>query len=90
MGKFRVEIERQAEDHIRKHHKAGNKGTLKRISTIIEELSEHPYTGTGQPELLKYELSGYWSRRINRKDRMIYKVDEDIVLVLVVSAMGHY
>ncbi len=90
MGKFRVEIERQAEEHIRRHHKAGNKVTLKRMSIIIEELSEHPYTGTGQPEQLKYELSGFWSRRINRKDRLVYKVDKDIVLVLVVSAMGHY
>ena len=90
MGKFRVEIERLAKDHLRRHYKAGNKTTIKRISTIIGELSEHPYTGTGKPEQLKHELSGYWSRRINRKDRLIYKVEEDIVLVLVVSAMGHY
>jgi toxin YoeB len=90
MGKFRVEIEQLAEDHLRKHYKAGNKATIKRISAIIKELSEHPYTGTGKPEQLKHELSGYWSRRINRKDRLIYKVEEDIVLVLVVSAMGNY
>lgn len=74
MGKFRVEIERLAADHLRRHYKTGNKGTINRISTIIEELSEHPYTGIGKPERLKHELSGYWSRRINRKDRLIYKV----------------
>ncbi|WP_457133250.1 type II toxin-antitoxin system YoeB family toxin [Mucilaginibacter sp. UYNi724] len=44
----------------------------------------------GNPEQLKYELAGFWSRRINRKDRLIYKVEEDIVMVFVVSAMGHY
>ncbi|WP_353135741.1 type II toxin-antitoxin system YoeB family toxin [Pseudopedobacter sp.] len=35
-------------------------------------MSETPYDGNGQPELLKYNYSGYWSRRINRKDRIIY------------------
>jgi toxin YoeB len=46
--------------------------------------------GIGQPEALKYELSGFWSRKINQKDRLIYKVEEDIVTVFVISAMGHY
>jgi len=54
------------------------------------ELTETPYTGIGNPEALKFELSGFWSRRINQKDRMIYKVEEDIVTVFVISAMGHY
>lgn len=71
MGKFRVEIEQLAEDHLRRHFKVGNKATIKRISFIIEELSEHPYTGIGKPEQLEHELSGYWSRRISRKDRLI-------------------
>jgi len=44
----------------------------------------------GNPEALKYELTGFWSRKINQKDRMIYKVDEDIVTVFVISAMSHY
>jgi toxin YoeB len=39
---------------------------------------------------LKYELAGFWSRRINQKDRLIYKVEEDLVIVFVISAMGHY
>ncbi|WP_245758433.1 type II toxin-antitoxin system YoeB family toxin [Paenimyroides ummariense] len=44
----------------------------------------------GQPEQLKYELAGYWSSRINQKDRIVYRVEEEIVMVYVVSAMGHY
>jgi len=70
--------------------KSGNKSVEKKIKTILNELKEHPYTGTGQPEQLKHELSGFWSRRINQKDRIIYSVEEEIVTVEVISAMGHY
>ena len=54
------------------------------------ELTEHPLTGSGKPEALKYELTGFWSREINSKDRLIYKVNDEMVTVLVISAMGHY
>lgn len=90
MGKFRLKIEELTENHIRKHFKSGNKATIKKIEKILSELSETPYSGTGQPEKLKYELSEYWSRRINQKDRLIYRVEEDVVTVFVISAMGHY
>mgnify|MGYP003524713361 CR=1 FL=1 len=90
MGKFRIKIEKLAQNHIEKFYKAGNKGNIKKIEKILLELSETPYSGTGQPEQLKYELTGYWSRRINQKDRIIYRVEEQIVMVYVVSAMGHY
>jgi len=53
-------------------------------------LEEHPFTGTGQPEQLKYELIGLWSRRINQKDRLIYEVNQSVVTVKVISALGHY
>jgi toxin YoeB len=46
--------------------------------------------GTGHPEPLKHDLSGLWSRHINKKDRIIYKVEEDVVTVFVLSAIGHY
>jgi 23S rRNA (cytosine1962-C5)-methyltransferase len=57
---------------------------------LLENILISPYLGIGKPEALKYELSGFWSRKINQKDRMIYKVEEDIVTVFVISAMGHY
>ncbi|MEZ4916938.1 MAG: Txe/YoeB family addiction module toxin [Chitinophagales bacterium] len=50
----------------------------------------HPCEGIGKPELLKYSLKGFWSRRINKKDRIIYKIEDEKVLVYVVSAKGHY
>lgn len=90
MGKFGIEIKPEAKKDLEKHYKSGDKASIKRIEKIIFELQETPYSGIGKPEELKYELSGYWSRRINRKDRMIYTVEEDIVIVTIVSAMGHY
>ena len=52
---------------------------------MLEELTEHPYSGIGKPEALKHQLKGYWSRRINKKDRLIYRVEEDVSTVYVLS-----
>ena len=90
MAKFRVKIEELANLHIKKHLKSGNKANIKKIEKILAELSETPFEGVGNPEPLKFELTGFWSRRINLKDRLIYFVEEEIVTVYVVSAMGHY
>ncbi|MFV8326137.1 Txe/YoeB family addiction module toxin [Flavobacterium sp. ZS1P14] len=57
---------------------------------MLEELGKTPFEGVGKPEPLKHQLAGYWSREINKKDRLIYRVEENIVTVFVVSAMGHY
>jgi len=51
---------------------------------------EHPITGTGQPEMLKHDLAGLYSRRINKKHRLVYSIKEQIVLVYVLSAWSHY
>ncbi len=89
MGKFKLKIEELAETHLKRHLKSGDKASIKKIEKILIELTETPYSGIGNPEALKYELSGFWSRKINQKDRLIYKVEEDIVTVFVISAMGH-
>lgn len=90
MGKYKVIIQPAAEKDFSKHKKFGNKTTITRIITILNELQIHPYDGIEKPEALKYELQGYWSRRINQKDHLIYKVEEEIVTVIVLSALGHY
>jgi toxin YoeB len=90
MGKYIVKIEDVARNDFKKHFHSGDKRIIKKIETVLFELSEHPYTGTGKPELLKYDLEGFWSRRLNLKHRIIYKVDEEIVTVFVIKAMGHY
>ena len=90
MGKFRLEITELAKNQIAKHIKSGNQASIKKIEKILIELTQTPYKGVGKPEQLKENLNGFWSRKINEKDRLIYTVNEDIVLVDVVSAMGHY
>ena len=89
MGKYTLVISSKARKEIQLHYKSGNKTVIRRIEQIFLELSNTPYQGAGNPESLKYNLAGYWSRRINKKDRIIYKVYENKVLVLVVSAIGH-
>ncbi len=90
MGKFRIKIEDLALKQLKQHYKSGDKGSIKKLEKILLELSETPFVGVGNPEPLKHSLNGYWSRRINTKDRIIYKVDETVITVFVISAMGHY
>jgi toxin YoeB len=90
MGKYHIVFEALSQKQIIQHYKSGDKATVKKLKKILEELPLNPKTGTGQPEQLKHELTGYWSRRINKKDRLIYKVVDEIVTVFIISAMGHY
>lgn len=90
MEKYSITVEPEARKELQLHHKSGDKNTIRRIEQIFEDLAEHPETGIGSPERLKYRLSGYWSRQINRKDRLIYKIYKETVSVTVVSAKGHY
>ena len=90
MGKYTIEVSSRARKELQAHFRSGNKKTIKKIEQIFLELSETPYTGIGNPEPLKYHLSGYWSRRLNNRDRMVYGVIEKRVQVFVVSAIGHY
>ena len=61
----------------------------KKFEKIVVELLEHPCTGTGKPEEMRY-IQGMWSRRLDKKNRLRYIVNEDIVTVYVVSILGHY
>lgn len=90
MGKYIIKVEERAKKELIMHRKSGNIATIKRIETIFKELEDNPYVGIGNPEALKFELTGMWSRRLNRKDRLIYKVVENQVVVVVISAIGHY
>lgn len=90
MAKYKIIIRPTAEKDLQKHKKAGNQATIKKITSIFKDFETHPYTGVGNPEQLKHNLSGLWSRRINQKDRIIYEVQDEVVTVIVLSAMGHY
>jgi toxin YoeB len=90
MGKYKIILKPIAENHLSAHKNAGNKVALRKIQSIFMELEIHPFTGTGQPEPLRYELTGFWSRRINQKDRLIYMADEENKTIYILSALGHY
>lgn len=85
---YHLDFADKAKKDITAHKKAGDKAVLKKMHALLEELTEHPFTGTGKPEPLKHNLTGTWSRRINKEHRLIYEVEEDTVFVL--SAKGHY
>jgi toxin YoeB len=87
---YTIRVEKSAAKDLKKIQQSGKKSDISKIERIFKELTRNPYEGEGSPERLKYDLSGYWSRRINKKDRLIYKVNEDEVVVIIVSALGHY
>ena len=90
MGRYRVKFTAKADRDLKEWRKIGDRAVIKKIENIFDELLEHPAMGTGQVELLKGDLSGYWSRRLNKKDRMIYAIDEVEAIVHVLSLRGHY
>lgn len=85
-----IQLERKAVKDIEELKKSGNKATIEKIKTLLLELAEHSTTRTGQVEALKGNLSGFWSRRIDKFNRLIYTIKEEIVTVVVISAKGHY
>ena len=80
----------QAEKDREYWKKSGNKAIMNKITALLKDIAEHPYTGIGKPETLKYELAGYWSRRINSEHRIVYSVDEEVVRVYVLSIRYYY
>ena len=58
-----------------------DKKILKRINLLIKDIQRTPNEGVGKPEALKHGLSGYWSRRINEEHRIVYKVQNDTILI---------
>lgn len=65
-----------------------DKKTLKRINQILANIKRNNFTGIGKPEPLKNELSGYWSRRIDEKNRIVYRINDEHIEV--VQCKGHY
>ena len=87
---FELHFTPQANEDIAYLKKTGNKAVVNKLQVLLFELMEHPTTGTGKPEMLKGDLSGLYSRRIDKKNRLIYSIDGGKLLVIVVAAAGHY
>ena len=65
-----------------------DKKILRKINELIKDIQRTPFDGIGKPEPLKYDLTGYWSRRINREHRLVYKIQDDELIIA--SCRFHY
>lgn len=60
----------------------------KKLVDLLTETARTPFKGKGKPEALKHDYKGYWSRRLTQEHRIVYKVTDNIIIVI--SCMGHY
>ncbi len=65
-----------------------DKKTLKRINQLLKDIDRNRYSGIGKPEALKYEYQGFWSRRIDETNRLVYKIENESIVIL--HCRGHY
>lgn len=82
----KIWFEKAWEDYI--YWQSQDKKTLKRINQLIRDTERNPFHGIGKPEALRGELSGFWSRRIDNINRLVYRINGDILEIL--SCKGHY
>lgn len=74
------------EDYL--HWQEHDRRILNEINRLIDEVCRDPFKGTGKPEPLKGDLSGFWSRRITKEDRLVYIVQEDVIYIM--ACRHHY
>lgn len=85
---FRIEFSKTATEDYQYWKKTNNAKIIDKIKSLLHNIVDTPFKGIGQPEVLKYNLAGYWSRRITREHRIVYKVDTDVIYVI--QLRGHY
>ncbi len=89
MSRYFVDIKEKAQFDLAKLKKDEPKLYAKALK-LIGELYEHPRTGTGKPKQLSADRAGQWRRKISDKHRLVYEIHDTEVVVLVISAWGHY
>ena len=85
---YEIEFSEEATKELLKMMKSDVQA-YKTFESLIPELREHPHTGTGHPHQLRH-VNGIWSRKLDKKNRLRYTVNDTTVIVFIVSAMGHY
>lgn len=65
-----------------------NKTIFKKIYELIKDIRRNPFEGKGKPEPLKHQLTGYWSRRIDNEHRLVYKIEDETIIIT--SCKDHY
>ena len=87
---YKIILTEQARKEYLYFSQSGNKAILNKIVALLNDIMEHPFTGIGKPEPLKYELAGKWSRRITSEHRLVYSVNDDKIEVHILSMKYHY
>lgn len=87
---YKIILTEQARKEYLYFSQSGNKAILNKIAALLNDIVEHPFTGIGKPEPLKYELAGKWSRRITSEHRLVYSVNDDKIEVHILSMKYHY
>lgn len=85
---YQIEFSEEATEELLKLMKSDVQA-YKKFESLIPELQEHPYIGTGHPHQLRH-VNGIWSRKLDKKNRLRYTVNDTTVIVFIVSAIGHY
>jgi len=83
-----VELTLDAQKQLDEWKKSGNKRIQRKISQLIDSIINTPFSGIGKPEALKHNWTGFWSRRINEKHRLVYQVLND--KIIIVQLKYHY
>jgi toxin YoeB len=87
---YKFTMSSDAERDVEKHIHNGRKDLAAKVHSLIPEQEAHPRTGTGHPEALRHQETEMWSRRIDAKHRLIYEIRDDELIVIAISASGHY
>jgi toxin YoeB len=85
---MQIELTDAAKEHLMFWRKSGNFSILKKIDKLTDAIIQNPFEGIGKPEPLKFQLIGFWSRRITKEHRYIYLVADD--KLIIASLKGHY
>lgn len=86
---YAIEYVPEAKDDLLRL-KRSEPGAFKKAVKLINELMDHPKTGTGHPEPLRGKPENRWSRQITKKHRLVYRILETEILILILSSYGHY
>ena len=86
---YTIKYKKQAIEDAKRLQAEEPKSFIKLLK-LEAELKEHPRFGTGKPEPLSGDRAGQWSRRISKRHRLVYEIHDQEVLVLVLTAFGHY
>lgn len=86
---MRISFEEGAWEEYLRWQKTDKKVLLK-INDLIKAITKSPFDGIGKPEPLRFDLSGYWSRRINQEHRLVYRISKGMDEVIIIQCRYHY